>query len=187
MNVYDFDGTIYHGDSTIDFYLFCIKKHKKIIINIPLQIGAFILYKCKIIGKLQFKQNFFKFLKKVADVDITVQEFWNIYESKIYTWYLLSQRENDVIVSASPEFLLREVFQRKKISNYICTKVDKKTGKFHSMNCYGEEKVRRFLKEYSVQSIDKFYSDSLSDLPMAHLAKEAILIDKNGKQHKWKI
>ena len=25
MNVYDFDGTIYNGDSTIDFYLYCIK------------------------------------------------------------------------------------------------------------------------------------------------------------------
>lgn len=26
MNVYDFDKTIYDGDSTIDFYLYCVKK-----------------------------------------------------------------------------------------------------------------------------------------------------------------
>ena len=26
MNVYDFDRTIYDGDSTIDFYLYSIKK-----------------------------------------------------------------------------------------------------------------------------------------------------------------
>ena len=27
MNVYDFDGTIYDGDSTFDFYKYCMKKH----------------------------------------------------------------------------------------------------------------------------------------------------------------
>ena len=26
MNVYDFDKTIYNGDSTLDFYFFCLKK-----------------------------------------------------------------------------------------------------------------------------------------------------------------
>lgn len=26
MNVYDFDGTVYAGDSTVDFYFFCLRK-----------------------------------------------------------------------------------------------------------------------------------------------------------------
>ena len=30
MNVYDFDKTIYDGDSTADFYLFSLKRHKGI-------------------------------------------------------------------------------------------------------------------------------------------------------------
>ena len=29
MNVYDFDKTIYDGDSTADFYLFSLRRHKK--------------------------------------------------------------------------------------------------------------------------------------------------------------
>lgn len=29
MNVYDFDKTIYDGDSTADFYIFSLKRHKK--------------------------------------------------------------------------------------------------------------------------------------------------------------
>ena len=33
MNVYDFDKTIYYGDSTADFYLFCLKRHKKIPVS----------------------------------------------------------------------------------------------------------------------------------------------------------
>ena len=28
MNVYDFDGTIYDGDSSVDFFRFCLKKYK---------------------------------------------------------------------------------------------------------------------------------------------------------------
>ena len=32
MNVYDFDKTIYKGDSTLDFYFFCLRK-KPIIIK----------------------------------------------------------------------------------------------------------------------------------------------------------
>ena len=31
MNVYDFDKTIYDGDSTADFYLFSLGRHKKIL------------------------------------------------------------------------------------------------------------------------------------------------------------
>ena len=38
INVYDFDKTIYNGDSTIDFYLFCLKKKFSIILLLPLQI-----------------------------------------------------------------------------------------------------------------------------------------------------
>ena len=31
MNVYDFDGTIYNGDSTIDFYIYALKSKPSII------------------------------------------------------------------------------------------------------------------------------------------------------------
>ena len=31
VNTYDFDKTIYNGDSTIDFYIFCLKKEITII------------------------------------------------------------------------------------------------------------------------------------------------------------
>ena len=35
MNVYDFDGTIYDGDSTLDFWYFCLKKHPQILLYLP--------------------------------------------------------------------------------------------------------------------------------------------------------
>ena len=44
MNVYDFDKTIYDGDSTIDFYFYCLKKHPKIILCLPIQLYAAVKY-----------------------------------------------------------------------------------------------------------------------------------------------
>ncbi len=41
MNVYDFDGTIYSGDSTIDFYLFCLRKQPEILCMGGKQIKGF--------------------------------------------------------------------------------------------------------------------------------------------------
>lgn len=62
------------------------------------------------------------------------------------------------------------------IENVIASKVDDKTGNFVSRNCYGEEKVKRFKKMYSTEKIDNFYSDSLTDLPLAQLAKSAYMV-----------
>ena len=37
MNVFDFDGTIYSGDSTIDFYFFALKRNVKLLLFLPRQ------------------------------------------------------------------------------------------------------------------------------------------------------
>ena len=62
MNVYDFDKTIYDGDSTADFYIFSLKRHKKILLLAPSLIGAFLkFYVFKIGTKTQFKEKMYKF------------------------------------------------------------------------------------------------------------------------------
>ena len=63
IDVYDFDKTLYKKDTTIQFYIYCLKKNKKIIKYLPIQVLNFILYKVKIIEKIKFKEKFFIFLK----------------------------------------------------------------------------------------------------------------------------
>ena len=58
MNVYDFDGTIYSGDSTLDFYIFELRRNKKIIRALPIQVNGFIQY---FLQKQNGKKNFFLF------------------------------------------------------------------------------------------------------------------------------
>lgn len=179
MNVYDFDKTIYKGDSTIDFYIYCLKKYPKIIFCFPRQLIAAIKYKFKIIDKTRFKEEFYCFLGKVSDIDQEIKCFWDKNGDRIKEWYKEKKQDDDVIISASPEFLLSEICRRIGIRNLIASKVDKKTGKYIGINCYGKEKTERFYQEFSNGIIEEFYSDSYSDEPMAKLAKKSFIVSKN--------
>lgn len=186
MNIYDFDKTIYAKDSTIEFYKYCLKKYPRVKRCFFKQIAAFFFYIINLYSKKKFKENFFTFLKYVPEIDNIVNEFWNLEEKNIYDWYMEIKNEEDVIISASPEFLIKPVAKKLGISNVIATEIDKVNGKFLSENCYGEEKVKRLKadKELSCKTIENFYSDSYSDKPLAELAQFSYLI-KNGKIEEW--
>ena len=180
MNVYDFDNTIYDGDCSIDFFLFCLKKHPQVVVYLPSQIFALIKYKLCIFSKLKFKEEFFSFLQSLNLPENDVKTFWNTNRYKIKSWYLNQKKDDDLIISASPDFLLNEICNRMNISNLIASEVDIKTGKFKSNNCYGREKRRRFEEKYPDDIIDKFYSDSESDHYLAHIAVKAFIVKGNN-------
>lgn len=185
MNIYDFDHTIYNGDSTIDFFKFLIKKKPSILLSAPKQFWGFLLYGIKKIDKTELKEYFFSFLTNV-DVDLYIEEFWSLHKNKIFDWYKNQMSETDIIISASPHFLLEPIMNQLKTKNLIASKVNKKTGKFDGKNCYGEEKVKRLIEEMNISSCEKFYSDSYSDAPLARISREAYLI-KNGKIYNWEV
>ena len=180
MNVYDFDKTIYDGDSTLDFYFFSLKKSPMLIRFLPIQIIGFIKYMFGMYSKLQFKEKFYSFLKGIKDVDSMVELFWNENQDKIKDWYLKSKEESDVIISASPEFLLNTICRRIGIKHLIASEVNKNTGICEGENCYGEEKVLRFKKYFEKGEIKKFYSDSLSDAPISLMASERYIVNGNN-------
>ncbi len=179
MNVYDFDKTIYKYDSTLKFYRFCLKKRPIIILCFPKQIFATAMYLINVYSKTKFKEKFYCFLKYIPNIDLFVDKFWESEKKNINDWYLKQKSETDVIVSASPQFLLEKIVSKLKIKDVIASRVDKNTGKYDGENCYGEEKVIRFCEKYPNESIKKFYSDSYSDKPMANLAEEAYIVYKN--------
>ena len=183
MNVYDFDKTIYDGDSTIDFYLFSIKKDFTLIRYFPEQVFYMILYHLKKVTKEKYKEKFFSFLKGIKNIDKEVEEFWLRNEKKIKQWYLNQKNKGDVVISASPEWLLSPIINKLGI-NLIATKVNKETGKFNSLNCYGKEKVKRFKEKFPNGEIENFYSDHNSDTPMFLISKNAWIV-KGEKIEKW--
>lgn len=178
MNVYDFDGTVYTGDSTIDFYFFCLLKDLRILAAFPYQLKGVILYLLGKISKTEYKQYFFSFLRYIEDPAIKCQLFWDKNEFKIKKFYLSQTREDDIFISASPEFLLKEICRRLGVKYLIASRVEK-DGRFLGENCRGEEKVRRFQEEFPDSTIDFFYSDSVSDEPLARLSRKAFFVKKN--------
>lgn len=179
MNVYDFDKTIYDGDSTLDFYLYCLKKQPTIATYIPKQVMSMMQYKLKQKPKLQFKQDFYGFLKRVKNREQMVADFWEENAHKIKGWYKVQQKEDDLIISASPQFLLEPICKQLGIKHLIASQVAIETGECLGENCYGEAKVVFLNEKYPDAKIDQFYSDSLTDSPLAKLAKESFLVNKN--------
>ncbi len=183
MNIYDMDKTIYNGDSTADFFIHCVFHRPKVLLCIPKMIGAFFKYYIFHIGtKTQFKEKIYTFLK-VINTEKEVAAFWEKHLSKIKRFYLHQKREDDIIISASPEFLLKPLEEKLNI-RVIASQISPLDGTTLSENCYHEEKVRRLYTEYSDAHVEKFYSDSYSDEPLAKLAESAFIV-KGEKIIPW--
>ena len=122
------------------------------------------------------REKLFAFLQDLQDVDAVVESFWESHWDGIGSWYLAQKKDDDVIISASPEFLLMPAAKRLGV-RLIGTPMDKHSGKINGKNCHDSEKVRRFYEKYPGAHTENFYSDSLSDTPMALIADKAWLVN----------
>ncbi len=185
MNVYDFDKTIYKYDSTADFFLYCMRKHPKIIKLIPSICLWFTKhYILKSCTKTEFKERIMQFVKYI-EYEKDIKDFWDKNKKKIKSFYIKQQKKDDVIISASPTFVLEPICKELGIENLICSRVDVKTGKYTGLNCHGKEKVIRYREIFGNIAVDEFYSDSKSDTPMAQIAEKPFLV-KGNKITYWR-
>lgn len=176
MNVYDFDNTLLKGDSTARFFAFCLARYPRMWLDIPAQAANGLLFMLRLREKQPFKQRMLHFLALIGDVDEAVDAFWRKNLSRIKAWYPPRHRDDDVVISASPEFLIRPACEKLDIRCVMGSPVDKRTGVFLGPNCHGQEKVSRFHARFPGARIEEFYSDSHSDDPLAALADRAYLV-----------
>ena len=88
FDLYDFDGTIYDGDSGVDLVLFAIRKKPSVIFNLLGSLGVVILYLLKLRTIEEMKNKLFSFLEKFPDTDSFVNEFWETHEKKLKTFWV---------------------------------------------------------------------------------------------------
>ena len=179
MNVYDFDYTLYQGDSTIDFWLYELVRYPSLIRFFPHQILYAFKYLIGSATKESFKEEFYIFFKGIKAIDSEIQSFCEKNGKKFNYWYYNIRENDDVVISASPEFIVKAGCEKIGIKRIIASKVDRTTGKCEGKNCKGLEKVKRFKEEFGNEKIQCFYSDSKSDAPMATMAEQAFLIKKS--------
>ena len=161
IDIYDFDKTVFPKDSTTEFWKFCIKKNPKLLRFVPHQLWTLIIYLVTGKNLTYLKSEFLCFIKGI-DTDAYVKEFWDKHISEINEWFLPENRENPaVVISASPEFILKPACEKLKVERLIATKTDS-DGKIIGKNCKGEEKVKRLKKEIPDYTVKKTYTDSLN-------------------------
>ena len=112
MNVYDFDNTIYDGESFIDLFIFLFKKDPSLVKYIPDVINGLYKYTKGTINAEealeQYSDVVTEYYKGIEDFDALVTEFWDTNIHKIKPFYFRQRQDDDVIISASPEILLDE-------------------------------------------------------------------------------
>lgn len=185
MNVYDFDGTIYDGDCTIDLYKYCLVRRPYLVVCLPWQIAARYGFKRGKIDRAAMKQGYYTFFRLV-DIEKMSRRFWDKNMDKIFPWYLEHHNDDDVVITASPDFHVREACSRLGITHVIASDVDPKSGRCLGPNCRDKEKVRRFREVFGDAHVDEFYSDMIHDYPMAELADRAFLV-VDGKVMDWPV
>lgn len=182
VNVYDFDNTIYDGETLVDFILYYIKTDRKIWKYVPKLIIIAIKDALHLFTVEQAIEAYASFLEgyyvNLGDTTQNVINFWDKNEKKIKPWYAKIQKESDIIVSGSTDFILDEIMKRMGVKHYIGSSIDKKTGKFIRL-CFLENKVKAFREIYPDKHIENFYTDSMNDKAMMDIADNVYLVKKN--------
>lgn len=183
MNVYDFDNTIYDGESALDFFFFYLKKTPYLIKYIPKVLHALLKYKA---GKITVEQALEKYapfaedyLSGIEDIYADAIEFWDLHMNRIKPFYYEMHREDDVIVTASPENTMSEICNRLGIKYCVGSIIDENSGKITRL-CMRSRKVAAFKDAFPDIEIENFYTDSKkNDAPLIAISKNAYLVKGN--------
>ena len=179
MNIYDFDDTIYDGDTFVDIIKYSLIRHPLITItSIFKTVPPFIKYKKKTTSFEEVKETLLSFLFKIENKEEYINQFIDSKKHKIKKWYYENQKDNDLIISASYELWIRPFCNEIGIKNVIATKTDK-NGKIIGKNCKRDEKVKRLYECYPNAKIIESYSDSKTDIPMLEIALKPFIVKKD--------
>ena len=180
MNVYDFDGTIFPGDCSLGFFFWCLKSHPRLWYTyFPKTIKNLFLRKMGKINEARLQREFFGYLTLVRDFDRQIEKYWDQNEKKIAPWYLAQKRPDDLIISASPICIIEPIANRLGV-RFMATDFDREYGVFLNKMKYGKEKAR-YIIDQGFPMIENFYSDSLSDTPLALCAEKAHLVSNKTR------
>lgn len=181
MNAYDFDGTIYPSNCTIEFAIWCMRRHPRLWLTYaPRAFRSLVLYKLGKMPSYRMLRELFSYLKDVDDFDTQIERYWDKNERKISSWYLRQKRPDDLIISASPVCIVAPIARRLGVE-LVATDYDRELGVLMNNLMYAREKSR-YIIDHGFPVIDHFYSDSLSDTPLALCANHAHLVTNGARK-----
>ncbi len=182
--VFDFDNTITTKDTLFHFIRF-YHGELKFLWGIFVLSPMLFLFVCKLISNEKAKQRMFSFYFKGEKSEVfrekciayskEIDKILNSQAIERIEWHN-GQGHEVIIVSASIEDWIKPWAEQHNITLVIGTKLESKnsvlTGSFASPNCYGAEKVKRFLEFYPDRDDYELfaYGDSRGDAEMLELS-----------------
>ena len=181
MKVFDFDNTIYRGESPVDFAFYMIRHNKKILRFVPTILFSLAGYKLCLMKKEKLESIINNMCASVLDgttsiIDF-VQPFWEKHAQNLNREMLSLVEPDDVILTASPVFLINGLRGKLNTENIIGTEVDFEQNKITRFN-FGDNKVKRYQELYGDREVDAFYTDSYNDKYMMEIAREVFIVKK---------
>ncbi len=181
MKVFDFDNTLYHGESSIDFALFLIKNNKRIILWLPTIFWNLIKYKLCLVSRNKMERTINDFLKVIitdkSDLLRMAELFWSKHGKKLDHELISRIESDDVIITAGPEFLIEAIKAKLGTSHLLCSQIDYENKSIICLN-FGDNKVRRYRGLYGRSNIDAFYTDSYNDKALMEISQRVFLVHK---------
>ncbi len=189
IDVYDFDGTIFRGDSTMAFWLYCVRKKPGLLKHLPRQARALALMALGRWNLTRGKGEFLRFVRDI-DLDAMAKQFWADEKvlRRVGAWF--DKRDTAlpiVIASASPEAMLAPIAWKFRVQHLVGTRIDEKTGALTSPNCKGAVKIERIgelIPGFQVRAM--YTDDARADGPLLALAQQKYLVTRGSVKRIWK-
>lgn len=183
MNVFDFDNTIYDGESTLDLFFYYIVRKPWMLKLLPTVLKAFSRYKKGEVTLTEALERYAPMIEKdalrVFDFENDPVKFWDKHMKKIKPLYEELRSDDDLIITASPDFNVEEICKRLGIKHYLASRINRETGRIEFANLR-ENKIKAFIEEYGDEKIESFYTDSPeNDAVLIDRAEHAFVVKKN--------
>lgn len=181
VDIYDFDKTAIPYDSALHYWFWSMLHRPWTLILLPFQLFWGMLMIVKLLPVPVFKKIAFNFVSLI-NTEKSVKKYWDKHEKDIYDFFKPENRNPDrkcVIISASPDFLIKEIAARMKVDYCIASPHSEKNGHLTGMLCRRENKVTMFRQLLPDAEVEDVYSDSLEhDKYILALGKRRFLAKK---------
>lgn len=113
MNLCQFNNVLYKGNINVDFYFFCLKKNKKLIKFLFVNIWYLMLSYLFNSKKDIYSKRQFRYLKLMGDLDEILVDFYNSKNKGNFF-----DIKPNIIVDRVPKILIANKFKRKRIVGF---------------------------------------------------------------------
>ena len=185
MNVFDFDGTLYRGESSVDLALFLMRDNHAIVGQLPSIFWNLFLYKRCLASRQQLEHAVNRFLKTAIrdgdDFNRLIALFWTNHQHKLNFDLVRRIRPEDVILTAGPRLLIEGIADKLHTRRIIGSEIDL------SLKCltwfnFGSRKVVRYKMLCGGETAERFFTDSFNDRAMMEIARRVYLVNDTQMQ-----